>query len=487
MKTGMIMLASEQIWPNLLGLLHFHQQFGLEALRIYHSDAAVSKGPALRLAQWCRETFPHWDVQLSTQNGVQPEDVAAQLCRWLEAGGDDWNWIINATGGIKLMSFGLSDFVQVEPVDAATINRVRLVYLELTAGKWYELCRGSTGAIQSSSFAVSSNLADALPLTNLLQLQQGGEWSPQLPQAVPVLKLVEQGIPINWNWREMFVKTGLSTTDSTGQQLGHGFLFEQFVAGSLLAIGLGNVAINVKLGELAENDVVCQHHGRIYFLDCKLTTSEQAAAKAGGGVSGGQALITEINDVAQRLRKMGGLAATGVLLRPNRDCTSIQHEFAQDSRVEIWDRTRMRCFFSELGRLFGIEENLWPDEIKQSHALLCQQVENCAPVFSSSRPIVAGRSNAEDFFNLDGLLHQLAKEEGHARWEGYFSGSEVFVRLRFENGFRLTEQQLRTFLSVYGFVQRCSITPNSASCRLANVSREKRLKLRRALAEGQLC
>lgn len=60
MSTSMIVIASEQIWPNLLGFLHWHKKLGgINHLFVYATESELkSLGPARRLKDLIASTYP---------------------------------------------------------------------------------------------------------------------------------------------------------------------------------------------------------------------------------------------------------------------------------------------------------------------------------------------------------------------------------------------------------------------------------------------
>src|SRR5262249_464568 len=129
--TAMVVLASEQLWPNIHGLAYWSAS--LRHLFICSTKDRKSAEPAERLESLCREAWPGVQVhRLPEGIGMQPQEVHAQVLHWrAEHGGE--RWLLNASGGTKLMHDGLLPMVGQEDTEA--------VYRELT-GVWYRFRRG---------------------------------------------------------------------------------------------------------------------------------------------------------------------------------------------------------------------------------------------------------------------------------------------------------------------------------------------------------
>lgn len=401
-RTGMIVLASEQTWPNLLGLLHFKNQ--VTALRIYHSgNLRASQGPAQRFQQWCHRQFPDLEVRLSGEDnscGICPHEVTAKVRDWITEE-PEWNWIINVTGGLKLMVFGLTDLLlptgQTPDQTHNQNQRVRLIYRELT-GQWFALQRDAKGAVRALPFEVSPTLADALDIETLAELQQGNQWMPQNAERLPVFDLVRAGFDTQWNWVSAFARCGLNAPKQ-------GNLFEKFVAAVLLHMGVERVAINLQTGQdgahQSEVDVACLRHNRLYVFDCKLTTTEQLPGDRQEKTS----LVTEVCDTAQRLNSMGGVNARGFLLRPSRDYSEKLQELASSLRVQIWDRRAMRHFVGKLSEELNFPHEEWSEELQRAHAFLEEKLGPEDEAFCRRESFLTARIAPGDFpiFNQHAL------------------------------------------------------------------------------------
>lgn len=100
-STGLIILASEQLWPNIYSIVH--ELESLQVLCVYCTDDdSRSIKPAQRLEQLCQESFPKLQVDLKIPppgiKGIYPQEVRQQIHDWQAAYSVE-RWLLNATGG----------------------------------------------------------------------------------------------------------------------------------------------------------------------------------------------------------------------------------------------------------------------------------------------------------------------------------------------------------------------------------------------------
>lgn len=498
MPTGMIVLASEQLWPNLLGLLHFCSQGeSIQLLCILHTpDVGKSKEPAERLASLCRQKFPSMRIELSGPCPPQPQTVAAQLDKWIGSEDKNWQWIVNVTGGMKLSSFGTADLVP------SPNERIRVIYLELSQkGQWYELTRGSNG-IQAAPFDVGIGLSNSLTLAEAVLLQTGHKWKCMPVQRLSLAEVVQEGISKNWVWNSMNQRFGVK-----GRNGGKGNgsdLYEQLVANALEQMGITTVVTNVETNSSRpseENDVMCLHNDIIYLLDCKLTTQEQVEAKM---FKDDSSLITEAHDTSNRVRKLGGLRARGVLLRPHRDFSQDTHSpnaksfFDEALNLSVWDYEECgHNFFLHLDALMHGEKSLgatWSDDLWRAHALLQQQKGRTVLWNSDEMRQIESKIPEGDFLNQANLLKELAKRQGHPQWWAHFDSNTVYLTVvsdkvwRYDN-FKKFKEKIAPF-ATKGILPEIKLKDwrerKEIEFRLLSPSREQRQALYAALHDGTI-
>jgi Holliday junction resolvase-like predicted endonuclease len=337
--TAMAVLASEQLWPNIHGLVHWQQH--LQHLCIYHtSDTHRSAAPARRLAALCAELYPgRVTLHLPQQPaGIRPEDVRDQLRRWRqELPGH--TWVVNVSGGNKLMYAGAVD---------AGGDDTMVVYRDLS-NAWYVLRRRPEG-VCAEPLDVPPDATDAVPVEKLIrgQWSTGGdaiEFGPAA-QPLPVLELTRAGLATAWDWRETFRQCGFPS------EMPGGMLFEAYVAAVLLELGVTNLARGVRRrsatgDDLQEIDIVANHGGRLAVVDCKLRSEEDEDR---GEV---ESITSQIRQAAHTRRELGGLGADLLLLRPGRPFSPAERALAEASGLSVVGASDARQLFNELGKFVG--------------------------------------------------------------------------------------------------------------------------------------
>ena len=340
---AMVVLASEQLWPSIQGLVYWQEhQGGLTDLCIYHtSDKERSVAPAQRLQWLCNRLYPRIQVRLSGGidaghdggNGdplIQPAAVRAQLRAWRRELADR-RLVINATGGTKLMFAGVLDCLQ--------FPHTEVVYRELQEEAWYRLTRDSTG-VQTTPLAVQRDVTDAIPVEMLLQCHwepPQGEWHATKPRALPIERLTAEAERRSWDWKAAFYACGLE------HEIQVGFLFEQYVAASLLALGIKQVALNCCLQSgsqmLLEVDVVANHGSRLLIIDCKLRRSNDTRVEG---------ITSQMRQAAEIRRRLGGLACELLLLRPGMRLSKVEQDLAKAHGLHVLDSTQTLEYFNRL-------------------------------------------------------------------------------------------------------------------------------------------
>jgi hypothetical protein len=358
--TALILLASEQLWPNLHSIEYW--KGSLKHIFIYHThDERFSVRPAQRLLRFCRIRCPHVEVICADGDG-KPESVVTHIETWQEQY-PQHRWVINATGGTKLMFLGA----------ASLIGRpnVAVIYRELE-GYWYHVTTHN-GYLQTLSLDIPLDTTDSIPVADLLDVLWGDEESQvqsQPPQPLDVRGLTQALIHHQGDWRTAFGACGvpLASGDSAGR------LFEQYVAAALLALGVPphnvvcNSTIMSRAGQaLQEIDIVVNYRSRVYVLDCKLHSEDSQGSRA-------VPLMQQIRDLSDTIRRLGGVGAVGVLIRPNWTFSDEERTFAQDRGLHVLDRRTLGSFFDELARIFRITplppalheaQNLWQNPVIQ--------------------------------------------------------------------------------------------------------------------------
>ena len=130
--TRHILIASEQIWPNLLGLAWLvGRDGGVSSLDILHtSDERRSAEPARRIAAIAALMQPGLSVTLHRTETLTQAVLHAIHAIIESGGGNSSRWSLNVTGGTKTMFAGALPFVRLSYVEA--------FYREVS-GQWFQL------------------------------------------------------------------------------------------------------------------------------------------------------------------------------------------------------------------------------------------------------------------------------------------------------------------------------------------------------------
>lgn len=370
---GMVVLASEQVWPVLSGLMHAVERKGVTQLHVIHTDdERKSKRPAENIRSFCEKNqnrfktvFPVYLHQISD---TRTESVSEKLNDIFKNHGTVNSWLINATGGTKLMFLGA--------VSSVNDPAVSVVYREID-GTWFQI-EYSGKELLTKPFQVPAANLDTFPLESLIELQASGAasnvFSIEPAKRYPLLQILQNGPDTGWNWKEMFSKAGFEMN-----KIGS-LLFEEFVAGCILKLGVSQVCTNLTLRDsgqaLQEVDVIALYRERIYIFDLKLET-EQSGTKI--------PFITQIGQADEVRRTLGGLGAKCILVRPGMNIPENQKNLAKKLGLEIWDRKVCRAFFQNLSALFGMEP---PDIFLKCSELLEQYFQSDGAVFANLQPYI---------------------------------------------------------------------------------------------------
>lgn len=364
---AMVVLASEQLWPNIEAIVFWHEKAGgLTDLFIYHTaDRQKSEEPARRLNRFIRGLYPSSSsvppsikVHLPDQpKSMFPHDVFEQIKTWLEEL-PEHQFIVNITGGTKLMTAGA--------LATMHLPRVTVVYRELT-GEWYQIGLASQGQV-TRRFTIPPGTCNHIPVRLLVEAQSSmpGDWQDQRVEELPIVDLVRLGLETNWNWSIMFSSCGLPTDQA-------GFLFEKFVAACLRALGIAQISLNLKLTgsdgrTLQEVDIAANFNSRLYVIDCKLRSHEETGVTV-------ESVTSQIRQAAATRRELGGPAASYLLVRPNYSFHEAEKSLLQALGLSWIDAAESMNFFRKLAEFFDFPSGRLPPLLEQAQALLDQARE----------------------------------------------------------------------------------------------------------------
>lgn len=354
---AMVVLASEQPWPNIQGLVHWHKHGGgLKDLCIYYTDDEQrSAGPARRFATLAQKLIPPLEVHLLEGAGGRfPKDVIAQLKQWHQEL-PNRRWIINATGGLKLMFAGV--------LQGIDLPNTEIVYREI-GGEWFSITKSDHG-LEVHPLSVDLSVTDDIPVEYLVQAQSpvaaGREWVRRAPRPLPIVDIVRHAIDTKWNWQKSFRRAGIFKK----AQPGH--LFERFVAAVLLELGIKQVDLNAHLvgqnqQSFQEIDVIANYRGRILIFDCKLRTKEEEGSRV-------EKLTSQIRQAATIRRDIGGAGAKLLMIRPGRKFRPSEKQLAQALQLDVLDSPSTMDFFRRIADFCEAGPNL-PPKIAEAQELL---------------------------------------------------------------------------------------------------------------------
>lgn len=405
-RTGMIVLASKQLWPNLTGLVHWHKnEGGINRLFIYHSNNETeSRKPADRLASLCGKLFPEIEVtRLPGPGGILPCDVWQQIRAWMEACPDCTRWVVNATGGLKLMFAGA----------AAMVGRpgCEVVYRELSS--WYRLMAAASGAVPDATPIrnIDPSESDDLDVVSLVTMQFDDvgtdQWSSAPALDLDIETIVRTGLDHDWDWQKIFEVCGYLnlTHENHGPKL-----FEQFVGALIKAFGVRQTVTNLHLAgpegrDIVEIDVVANSSSRLIIVDCKLSNEDDPKLPP---------WVDQVNRGNSQRNQLGGLNARYVLLRPNLEVSAVQRSLAEASRLVLLDKTDMPRFFSKFSEIIGAP---LPEELQEAEAILKSADDEGARIFTSTPREMKMLSDSElapGMFSLDRIIKNWQIESGRS-------------------------------------------------------------------------
>ncbi|HEX4610910.1 MAG TPA: hypothetical protein VH092_22155 [Urbifossiella sp.] len=475
--TDLVLIASEQLWPNLHAVEHWAA--GLRRVYVYHTADDRSAGPARKLAAFCKAQY-ELEVTLAAGDD-SPDAVARQLRAWI-ATAPNGSWLVNATGGTKLMFDG-----------AASVRNhpgVRVVYRELK-NRWYELgwADGTPGWAGGTPTAapldIPADATDRIPVVDLVRtlwetdalvVSAGPKPAPLDVPAVAAALVATAG-----RWADAFRAAGADFDDKeTG-----GKLFERYVAAGLLAMGVTNLARSVVQrgatdGEgsnpTQEIDLVANHGARLLVFDCKLRTAEEDKRGAEG-------ITSQIRQAAQTAPRLGGLAARVVLLRPNRQLGETDRALAEDLKVEVIDRTAHGTFFRRLAKFVGAG---LPESLARADAVFADP-ETVAQTFHTSALMARVAAAADGPVDLTRLCRDWSRERGLDWAVGHVCGNFFYLQYANRAGRPrdVLEDAVRAWLGGFGTI-RCLAESRSGDTlyALAEVADKRRwtaaLRARRA-------
>jgi hypothetical protein len=267
----LLSLASRQIWPQVLAVLHFRPQ---RLILLHSQNETESRGPAERLKEFfekkgdlaaanilLRET-PHDDFYMLADKIAQAAD---------EFGLDGTNCQVNLTGGNKLMVLAAVEWCRLNSVPAFYLELDRRLFLFRPQGKEF---------LPNSDYKLDANLADSCEPIDLLRCQIGtaeirdAGQRLTLKRPCPAFSETDFYTKVvgNFDFRKLLCQDVPEPTKREGDPL------EYATAFALLSLGIPVIQRSVKLksrvlrrsqDDEGELDLIFTWQGKLWLVDCK--------------------------------------------------------------------------------------------------------------------------------------------------------------------------------------------------------------------------
>jgi hypothetical protein len=392
-ETRMILIASEQVWPNLHALLHWSagEHGGLKKIVILHTAAEkASKFPAKRLESVLmasRNDPFFFDNLILREIATTPRDVSNCIMELIEEHPFE-PWIVVANGGLKTMTLGL--------LQAMSRENVKVVYSEF-GGFWYrQRLNKETLHVESESLeGMAATEMDRLSVVKLLKAQHlgpedGFSLKPR-PASFPELNTFleitrncmgeQNGVPM-WDWRKGFGKPNEST----------GILFEQWFGGLLQALGVSNIVSGLTVfgnqEKIAANetDFMAIHGGRFFYIELKLRDNKITRVDPTRNLN---EILRKSSDLACNFAGNGSIP---LVLIPNWQLTSGQRELCQlfSPQPQVLDASQSEHLIPWVAQKMGIEQ--LPQELESLNREIqgWMKVNQLSRIFGTEAPIRYG-------------------------------------------------------------------------------------------------
>jgi len=336
--THHILIASEQLWPNLLGLAALQRRDGgVAGLHIVHSrDPIRSEGPAKRIEAVAGKMLPGTTVHAHVSGSTSQDVFAAVDCIIQGAPSDRWS--LNCSGGTKTMFAGLIPYIGRPNVEA--------FYREVSADWYFLRPAKAVGSqlIKCEEWADARNATVDIPVQELAQLQMeipaGAEWRYASPPNLDLESFTKSGIAADWNWRT------LQRDYPQLSQQQAGFVFEDFFSALVQATGGTNIVKGLKLlegGQVRhEFDAIVSNGQKIVVFDLKLRNEED------------DPVIDQFSRLGEDRRCLGGLGADAIAVRPTWEDKPVNTALAKAHQLTLWTQKDMPRLVERIGQLLQV-------------------------------------------------------------------------------------------------------------------------------------
>lgn len=365
----LLLLAGEQQMPNLQSVVMLAEQGVLAGVHIACStDVQRSLGPARRLKALIesaafRSAFPKVRPAVTVSEpglGTQSQDIRAWAARRIATAPVD-RWVVNLTGGLKSMAFGLLDLVRSHGATG--------IYREIR-GAWIAVSNGEAGVHTAplDGWQGAASLVDRLPVDALVRAQFMAdqadahvEVSARSASRIDDLRAITERLCAHdWDWMTAF------PAHRSGHDAGlRGTAFEIWVGALLYALGAADVAHSVKISrdgkQTIEVDLVTCVHGEIRSFDLSLQDAEDRRKDRP---------FEQLRVAADAARLIGGTAGRAIVVRPAWARDRIRDEVASRSNVVVVDAEHAGALVERLADVLRCPRHAWsPDVVAIDRAL----------------------------------------------------------------------------------------------------------------------
>lgn len=465
---NLVSLSSEQLWPTIHCLAYYGPR--IQRLFLLHTnDELKSIAPARSIAKFASL----WNPKISV---VFPSDIIENSSTGVSKILNGWlnefprcEWVINASGGTKLMLLGVLDF--------ANLQNVEVIYRDLT-GKpgeiWQSVRRDEDFRfLKNTPLPINETATDLIPVEMLVKTiwSDNDNFQIEFGKKIPgldVLKIAQYASQNDWNFKIAFQKCGYPSTSSSGQ------LFEQFMVGILIQLGISNVTCNAvrnspSKSALSEIDIIANHQGNLTVVDCKLRSLRNENE---GNVD---SLFDQIRKTYQLGNELGGLGAKVILLRPNRTLSENEHQLAKSYRITVLDAPTMPNLIDHFAKHFKVQHT--PENLLKVQTIIREKQRDQNYVGVGSAPFKHDweqETRNTGILNVTSLLDKLRNDLGHD-WSAFEFDSKIYLNFPIpKNSCDLSEDDLEDVLhnkiqSKFGhlcFVEILKIAKKTALCEL---------------------
>lgn len=345
-QTAMVVVASESWWPNLQGIVHWHQsRGGLSELFVYYTSEVSSRLSAFRLSSLVAKVFPEIKILLPTEvRGPMPEEFAAQVAEW-NTQYPGRQWIVNAGQDSKLMFLATASLLSFPSLT---------IICQEASDAWYQSQRSpADSSIQTTRLeGIRPDATDFIPPAIWIESQfstveQTGHFTSSAPKKLPLLRMTELGFAHRWNWPFIFQECQLDGDEKPGA------LFIQYLGAALLEMGFNNVAVNLRQVRAADQpdrnplDLAVNHGGRLVVLDVQLRDHQDENSHYC------PPMTAQIQSASGLRNRLGGASVHYVLIRPCRSFSEAELLLAKTCGIEVIDEKSAPRLFSQLAGIMG--------------------------------------------------------------------------------------------------------------------------------------